>query len=411
MMKKRSLSGTVIKIILISIVVLPFFIPMIMRWMWSIDDVKPLSVFILDKTVINKPPQEHLSLSWVLTRDKYVKPNNELHSPELDYFGFFPDGEGDYKIQDIEKYTSQQIDSTADAYDMAYYTDTYGIYRVEWEAEYPQINPKQPRKRIGSRSSLMYGGLSKKELRLLQAFRDRKKLIINEFNIIASPTSGNIRREYEEEFGFRWSGWTGRYFNDLDTTTNGELPRWLVNNYKDQNEGRWPFKRSGIVFVSTSDSIAILENKTHLSVEVPIIHTDDEFLDYYDVIDHVHYPFWFDVIYTSKQNQVISKYKVYTTSEGDSVLKRWKLPKEFPAVLRSKTEYPFFYFAGDFADNPITMRRANHKYIEQFRSFLYKRGTNERGVFFWRFYHPIMSKILDDYYRSLDEDEIEGQAE
>ncbi|MEQ8237794.1 MAG: hypothetical protein RIA69_01210 [Cyclobacteriaceae bacterium] len=403
-MTKSNRKKNILRVIAVLILIALISTPLIMRWLWGKVDHKPLSVFILDKTVLNTSYQEHLSLNWVLNHNKYVKSSGAFYTPEDDYYGFFPDGEGDYTIKDIEEFTDEELMAFADNYDMAYYTDLYGIYAVEWNNEYPEINPDVDPGRIGERSSLIYGGLTANELGLLKAFKKQKKLIVNEFNIIAAPTSNKLRRAYEKEFNLKWSGWTGRYFDNLDTTINKELPRWLINNYLTQNKNQWPFKNAGIAFVHTSDKVVILEKSTHLEIEVPVIHTEEEFVDYYGVVEEMKYPFWFDIIETTDQNQILSSYKISSNEKGDSVLRKWNIPKEFPAVISSKEDYPFFYFAGDFADNPVSMKHAKFKYINQFGFLFYESTVSERESFFWKFYQPLMKRIIDDYYQSnLDE--------
>lgn len=388
--------------LLLIIVVLLLCTPLIMWVMWVLTPAKPMNIFILDKTVINRSYQEHLSLSWVLQHNKFVNSDRDFYSPDTGYYGFFPDGEGSYTTTDLDSLSNEELTAIANEYDMAYYTDLYGIYRAEWYNEYPQLNPEQARTRIGERTSLIYGGLKESELDLLKEFKRQKKLIVNEFNIIASPTSYDVRRQYEEEFDVKWSGWTGRYIENLDTTINRELPLWLVNNYMEQNEGDWPFTNSGIAFVSSSDSIVILENKTHLTIEVPFIHTKPTFTSQYGVPDSMKYPFWFDIVSTDSLNQVISNYKIATTELGDSLLQRWNIPEEFPAVLSSVGEYPYFYFAGDYADNPVSMKRSKFKYINTFGFLFYDEEVNERKSFFWEFYQPLMKRILNEYYGTLN---------
>jgi hypothetical protein len=226
----------------------------------------------------------------------------------------------------------------------------------------------------------------------------KKKLIINEFNIIASPTSYNIRKQYEKEFDINWSGWVGRYFDNLDTNINKELPNWLIRNYKEQNNNQWPFTMSGIAFVRNDDRIVILENKTHLRNEVPRIITNPNYVKLYGLTTSMKYPFWFDICSTGLKNDVISEYYILTNNKGDSTLNAWNIPKVFPAVIKSNQDYPYYYFAGDFCDNPISMKTSYYKHIEKFDFLFYKPSINERDSFFWRYYRPLVTKILKDYY-------------
>ncbi|MEE4178184.1 MAG: hypothetical protein V2I46_11815 [Bacteroides sp.] len=373
-------------------------IPAFMRISWQLTDEKPFRVFILDKTVLNQTYQEHMSLNWVLKNKKYVQPNGDFYLAEKDYYGFFPDGEGSYTIYDIDGKTFEELEAMADTFDMAFYTDLYGIYWIEWHNEYPQVRPEQEPGRMGERSEWIYGGLSGNELAFLKMMKNRKKLIINEFNIIGSPTSFDVRKAYEEEFDMIWKNWTGRFFKTLDTTRNEEIPLWLVRNYKAQNNDQWPFKNSGIAFVRNDDMIVVLENETHLDMEVPFIHSGKKLIDEYGVVEKIKYPYWFDVCSAGESNEVLAEYRIETNSKGDSILRHWDIPRVFPAVIKNKGDYPYYYFAGDFSDNPIKMKTSRLKYVEKFDYLWYAPLTHERKSFFGLYYRPLVTKILNNYY-------------
>ena len=389
-----------IRIFILTFLVLLIAIPSFMYLSWYFSPRKTLNVVIIDKTVLNTKYQEHMSFYWVLRQNRYARSDGSFYNPEKDYFGFFPDGNGGYTINDLEQKSTDDLVQLADAHDMVYYTDLYGIYRIEWLNEYPQAKPDVKPGRMGERSELIYGGMSQNELEFLRIMKGSKKLIINEFNTFASPTSPEIRIEYEEEFDITWSGWVGRYFDNLDTAENKEIPAWLIRNYKEQNNGQWPFKKSGIAFVRNDDRIVILENETHLKNEVPHILTSKKHADYYNVAAEIKYPFWFDICKTGVSNEIVSEYFIDANEEGKSVLKQWGIPESFPAVLMNK-EYPYYYFAGDYSDNPISLSSSGFRYIQNFDFLFYPSEILERSSFFWKFYRPMLNKILDDYNNSL----------
>jgi hypothetical protein len=234
------------------------------------------------------------------------------------------------------------------------------------------------------------------ELRFLQIMKAKGKTSICEFNTIASPTSSDIRHNFENEFGMKWSGWTGRYYETLDSTKNAELPRWMKRNYLAQHNNRWPFKEAGIVFIKDDDRIEILEYKTHLDVEIPFILTNKLYQARYGVPAEIKYSFWFDIIETAPQNQIISMYHLAPNYKGQKLLKQYGIPETFPAVIaHDSTDYKFYYLAGDFCDNPIELRSARLKYVEKI-SWLFCTGkAQERLTFFWNFYRPLMKSILE----------------
>jgi hypothetical protein len=365
---------------------------------WIASPEKPLNILILDKTVLDSKTQEHLSLSWILTNEKFKHSISGKYEHNINYLGFFPNDSGQYKIKDFNRVDSVALDSIADLYNIAYYTDLYGIYEAEWTERYPNSTIKAQNNIDNSmeHSSKIYGGMTSSELKLLQRMKAKGKTCICEFNTIASPTSADIRQDFEKEFGIKWTGWTGRYYETLDTTKNAELPRWMKRNYLAQHNNKWPFKEPGIVFVRNDDCIEILENKTQLNVEVPFILTNQLYQAIYKVPAKMKYSFWFDIVETKPQNQVISMYHLAPNQKGRKLLQQYGIPETFPAVIaHDSTDYKFYYLAGDFCDNPIELKSAKLKYVEKI-SWLFCSGkAQERLTFFWDFYRPMVKSILD----------------
>ncbi|NTW33341.1 MAG: hypothetical protein HGB12_12090 [Bacteroidetes bacterium] len=379
------------KKLIFNIIIFSFILLPVILWMiWVFTPQKHLNVFIMDKTVLTKEGLEHKGLDWVLTHKKYVKQNNEYYSVPEDYFGFFPLKNKKFNIKDLQKYSEKQIDSLSNYYDMAYFTDTYGIYINEWYGK----------KNLTEHSEKIYGGLDEKDYLFLKSMKEKKKLVMAEFNFFATPTSPEIRKKTEDLFHIQWTGWTGRYFYLLDTVKNPELPRWVIRLYKEQHHGTWPFKNSGIVFVNEDETIAILENKTHLNYEVPKIKSFDYAVNTFNIPKEINYSYWFDIILsTDSSNKVLSYYEIKTNKIGDSILEKHAIPKVFPAAFEHLKNYPFYYFCGDFTDvpiDPLFVRMKGIKYLKLF--VLNESDLNDRTPFFWRYYYPMVEKILQRYY-------------
>lgn len=381
------------------IMVLFLFSPLLMYLVWFFAPERKLNILIFDKTVLETKAQEHRSISWILTYEKYAHSLTGLYQHDSNYYGFFPNDSGKYKIKDFGNYSEKSLDSLANLYDIAYYTDLYGVYKGEWYNRYPNVAPQD----LAIDNSMehtdkIYGGMTFKELLFLQKMKLRGKLVIAEFNVIATPTPSAVRQEFEKEFNMTWTGWIGRYYETLDTLKNKELPRWMKTNYLAQHNNSWPFNQSGIVFVNDNERIEILENDTHLQVEVPVIHTNTANMSKYDLPAEMKYSFWFEVIRTGSQNNIVSTYKITPNNHGRKLLKRYEIPETFPAIIEhDSTDYRFIYFAGDFCDNSIGMKSAKFKWINHFNGFAYRRSTEERVSFFWDFYLPMIDKILLKY--------------
>lgn len=367
-------------------------LPLWMWIAWLCTPKKKMVIAIVDKTEISRKGQEHASLTWVLNNERYTKTSKKLYNVEDDYFGFFPLKGDNFRIKGLERFSPQQLDQLSTDAQAVYFTDTYGVYSNEW---YTQKN-------LAERSGIVYGGMSKEDIGLLQKMKDKQKLIITEFNTIGSPTSPEIREQFEQMFALKWSGWTGRYFENLDTSLNKDLPHWLINNYIREHNNQWPFKKSGVALVSDKDEIVILEAETHLGEPVPHIITGNKGQSIYGLPASMKYAFWFDVMQPdSSINEVIAHFKVDANEAGLKLLKEKNIPSTFPAITRHVgKDYKFYYFSADFCDNPVGMGSSYFRGISFFKFFFYDSSDPmERKSFFWNYYRPLMSNIMDDLYR------------
>jgi len=365
-------------------------LPLWMWIAWGLTPKKKLVVAIIDKTVLTTAGQEHISLTWILNHERYTKNKHDLYSVSHDYFGFFPKDNEKYRIKGLERFSPEQIKQLSNDADAIYITDAYGIYRNEW---YAKTN-------VGERSGIIYGGLSQQDVELMQQMKAKHKLILAEFNTIGSPTSGDMRQQFEQLFSLHWTGWTARYFESLDTIINTEIPRWLINDYI-RGGHKWTFKNAGIAFVNDKDEAVILELGKHLSQAIPKIVTGD---NSYGLPHILHYPFWFDVTVTDTAvNKVLASFVLDLTDSGKKELIQNNIPISFPAVqMHNDGQYVFAYFSGDFSDNPIKFTSSYFKGIGLFSFSFYNHFDKaDRAGFFWRYYRPLLSGILQDYYKSI----------
>jgi hypothetical protein len=379
--------GAVLRAILVILLLLPLW----MFIVWLCIPKRKLVIAIVDKTVLTPKGQEHISLNWVLNQEKFSRTNTELYKRERDYYGFFPMADEKFRLKGLERFSTVQLDQLSADADAAYITDAYGIYKNEW---FKQGDVRE-------RSGTVYGGLSQQDFYFLQQMRTKHKLIITEFNCLASPTSPTVRSTFEADFGVKWTGWIGRYFDSFDTTKNKEIPKWLINNYRLQHNGAWPFRKSGIAFIHSDERVVVLENETHLQQELPFIYSSEEGQDHYGLPERTPYSFWFDIIQPDTSfNHVISRFRIDVNEKGEQELAANGLPSSFPAVTAHiNTDYRFFYFSGDFADNPISLTSSHFKGVPYFKWLMYNRhDPQERKSFFWRIYQPLVTTILNDYY-------------
>lgn len=367
--------------------------PLIMHVLWLLKPVVMMDVIVIDKTVSDQEKNEHASFTWLLNNLKIEKSKSKSLYSIDDYYGFFPLNNEKFKVHDFENFNEKALHTLSNQNDMVYITDSYGVYANEWYRH----------ERISERSNLIYGGLTEREMNLLVEFKKKKKLVVAEFNCIGSPTKIPIRNRFEELFQLKWTGWIGRYFDNL-SLTNSDIPRWLINNYKKQHQNRWEFRKSGIAFVNENDQIEILEEGKDLVTPVPAIYSSPEQMKRFGIPQKVSYPYWFDIMKIENKNIPVSLYHIETTENGNKIMTENGILKTFPAIIEHyEGDYKFYYFAGDFADNKISKNLTQFAGVAYLKSLLSSFHENDRENFYWNYYFPIMSKIMMSYYKTLPE--------
>jgi hypothetical protein len=276
----------------------------------------------------------------------------------------------------------------ADKNDAVYFADTYGVFFNDW---YRGINKSRKSRKI-------YGGLNNNDFLLLKEMKDRNKLIIMEYNCFDYPTAEFESVRTQEKLGITFSGWTGKYFNSLDTTLK-DFPVWMTTMYRKEYKKPWKFTKPGIVILKEKD-IVVLEEGIHLKNSMPQIITDESSVKKYGVLSKVAFDQWFDII-DPMQNKIISKFKIETTSEGDTLLSSNGLTSEFPAVVQEPVGQRIYYFSGDFATYNVPILTARFKGIDKLKGIFYSDKPEDTRRFFWLYYKPLINGIFSDYYASL----------
>lgn len=363
-------------------------------WMflgWVVQPRKVFNLFIMDKTVPNTRYQEHRSFFWVLKYDKYVKPDKSYYKVSNDYKGFFPVEPGlSYYADDLNHLKSDEIDSLADNIDLAAYIDGYGVYFSDWYG----IEPGE-REDV---SPMLYGGISKNDILFLQALVKRNKPILAEFSFMGPPTHYRTRFMIDTTFHIKTTGWSGRYFDDLDLL-NTDIPRLIFHAYQDQYNSIWDLQGPGTILVNENGRILILQADKDLRTYWPIISTREKWQKKLKVDPEIRYPFWFEIISYRSGYEMISEYYLDVTESGDSLLSLFGIPNAFPATLLRIEPSLFLYYTGDFSDSKTGMLTAYFKGIQYFRSLFFKESEPlDRDKFFWEYYINMTRYYLNMSY-------------
>lgn len=364
-------------------------IPLLSYGIWVLMPKKNLEILIVNKTVPNYSYREHAGLFWTLNHEKYQNASGNFYDKAKDYLGFFPSGNSDFgSVKDWQGKSEVEIKKQVEGLDLVFLADTYGVY----ESDFEKSEDFRPEKKI-------YGGLDASDISLIKNAKDQGKTLVAEFNAMATPTSKTKRTEFENLLGIKWTGWVGRYFDELDTAINTDTPSWLVTQYQDQ-KGSWDFSGPGLVFVKESGEIEVFSYGEDFQNAIPLIRSPRINKHGFELPQVIPYPDWFDVVMIERDYQVVSYYDINPTNEGVKRLRSMGLPRFFPAtVFREVNEGRQYYFAGDFSDMENRLGSPKFAGLPFLWRGLYVVAdhTNRQG-FFWNYYLPLMTQILDEVY-------------
>lgn len=367
----------VIGCLLIIIFVLPFLY-------WYTLPTRPLSVFVVDKTVSTNF-REHRSLYWMMRHWKLVQPGTDrYYDPATDYYGFHP--------QDSSYNTAEELRSVW-KHDLLYITDTYGQYT--YPMDYDSYERLLPEYYIPI--ALEHGGLSSAEMDVIERYDSLGGSIIAEFNTLQNPQLEDWRtqRRLERLLGVHYNGALGRYYDDLNTAA-----RWMKDLYEKNYHTQWDLSGRGIIIVinrrigDDRPEVIVLEAEDLARTPVFIRTTSHPLLKGAD--DGAPYYYFFEYLDVDSTAQVIAQYEIQCSTSGADKMNAAGLPLSFPAVVLSDSTGRKMYFAGDFADNSVETMLTEYWNVEFLLTKLFSfYFVSDQTRFFWKFYLPMMHNVLE----------------
>lgn len=363
----------VIMVIIVILVLAALLTPII--W-WHTEKETKLNVAILNKTVPNETYREHLGVNWFLNHYKYTMDEQAYHLKQH-YYGTLPN---DAPEQVAEK----PFPANFDEYDVIYLADTYGVYKDDFTE----------RERMGERSEKIVGGLEMEEWQTIagRLAQPQKSMLIAEFNSFASPTSEAVRKELQDYLGLTWSGWIGRYFDELDYHKNLEIPHWVVDRYGDN----WPYKGGGfLLYNEWTDQLVVLEKNVHVRTAGIQVQFTDQGQQFFGQIADTEYQYWFDIITPHYEEDMLARYAWDLTEEGKERLGEFGIPQQFAAIVSQDKQYSkSYYFAGDFNDVAHVPSFYQLKGLPTVYKYLEKYADR---AFYWSVYVPVMKRIFEHF--------------
>jgi hypothetical protein len=335
-------------------------------WLWHLKSEKTLDILIVDKTVPDQSYREHKGLTWFLNNEKYVKGDGSSYSAESDYIGF---------KHNESSYTTGKLPEKLDPYKVIYLTDLYGVYEEEFNG----------RNETGKKSEQLYGGLLPEDVDSLeQTLLKGDKTLIAEFNTFGSPTEESVRRQMTNLLNIKWSGWTGRYFSEMD---GKEIPQWIIDQYKRQT-GSWGFTGGGFVFVNEEEFIVVLDEEDLEGKGLGFVLTKQGKSFFEDELNSS-YQYWFDIIMPLDEHEVLANYNLPVKKQAADKLADYGIPLQFPAVVHHQNkQYSAYYFAGDYADE------AEVPEIYQTAGLTSWKKATLGDSFYWSAYLPMVREIF-----------------
>lgn len=374
--------------VFIGIVLAFLLIFLVLRLIWSFGPKTPIQLLLLDKTVVDYEWIEHRSFSWILKHNRYVKPDEEFYSFKEDYYGFIPRRPKRARNYDINRIKITEIENLLSTYSILYIIDAQGVYYNEWYKGGLKSRNK---------TSVIYGGMGQNDYLLLKGFVEEGKPVICEYNIFGAPTSDLYRRKVEETIDIWWTDWSGKYYNSLNDSRKTDIPEWIITEYKNRNEGEWPYKEAGIILTKGKEDFIVLEEGTHLENSALKLVTDDKYSTTYSLPREIDFTKSFEIVQPGTTNSILANFVLTVNSEGQELLDARRLPSEFPAILINNKK-PTYYFAGDFAQNNIAMSSASLVWGKKIGNIL---GGSSKD-FFWQYYEPLISGLLESF-RKVEE--------
>jgi len=357
---------------------------------WACYGLRPertLDVAVVDKTVPYRDRREHRALFWLLRHLKVVKPDGTRYKADEDYLGAFPGP----RSGDPPERTVELTPARAAAADLLYFADTYGVYEADLESGWRMQAALE-------RSPKIYGGLETAEVEAARRNLAAGGRVVAEFNTFASPTGDDARRAMEQLLGVRWTRWIGRFFHRLEN--EDEVPGWMRRNYLRIHGEPWEFEGPGYVLLRDDERIEVLragQESRNIGLTIERERPVDPLL--HEARDGVPYSFWFDLVEPAAGTRVLARYVWHLEPAGRERLRAHGLPESFPAVCRRQPPGggTALYFAGDFADTftsdramPFAGYAALKRWVEGFKL------APSESAFYWRFYVPLMSRVVDE---------------
>ena len=368
---------------------------------WHLQPKKVLNIALLDKTVLSYSEDDeivkdnvyrkHRGFFWIVNQQRYVRSDGSSYDYKSDYFGPMLDDEGayDYSVEFSDAESKPDLVYLADSYGLG--NDTFGHY-----------NGGTP----------LNGGITDDDMSYINFAYESGATILAESTLFSAPLSDSVRSQLINLLGVTPTKWIGRYIVDLEDFT--DVPDWAPPMYEQQEGVEWRFTGPGILLVAEDGRIIILEQNTDfVSKDLLKIYINSDYKKEFGECGKCNFYNWFELIEPNYGVDNIATFEFDLNATGMEKIREISKTPRFCAIARHQEEgyAPVYFFAGDFNDYVSGSRYGNFLFANQFFKFLSYDRQGDISNFFWRFYNPLIRRILHDTdaneYREADSDHEE----
>jgi len=359
-------------------------------WLWPEN---PLTVRVIDKTVPHPNYREHAGLLWTLNHAKTTPPARAERPwlPEIDYTGFHPDERDDDGKPEMRLLQEHHLDGV----ELLYLADLYGVYVDDFPPGHVLGRPVAAFDTHLDYSKKIFGAIELEEVEIVEDFVDHGGHLLAEFNTFGSPTHTEPRRRMEDLLRVTWTGWAGRWFEDLGS--EDDVPEWARRHWRWHYDEEWPWEGPGWLYAHEDTRLFVLsEDEGHVNPRaLKIVQPDHSDPLMKGTVGEVPFYYWFDVVEPHPYSEVLATYKITVNDDGLDIMRKFDVPTRFPAVIKSSDAPLRVYFAGDFSDyeyEPGLYSIAGVGLIQTFG--MWTEYTEDQRAFFWRFYVPMVRNAV-----------------
>ncbi len=349
--------------------------------LWRFQPLREIDLLVVDYTVPTPRYSHHQGLFWLLNYLRITNSTGEAHwSAEADYVGYRPGVLGRHR---------RLHQTNTSSYRWIYLADTYGVYDTDLgSARDVYLSSLQG-------SKLIFGGLSLRDAQTLHQFVDRGGNAFVEFNSFAGPTVPGARRLAEKVVGVRWSGWCGRFFENLSDIDN--LPRWFPAVYAATYPDTPLPEGPGIVLIHHSPRIVVLSGE-EVRRSAPSFHlTPAGKASFSGPYATPPYFGWFAIVEPQPQTDVLAEIVLPNVHRWQLHCLKAKVPMTFPLLTRTTNgQSTRYYLAANPANLDDPPGSSQLLGIPRLQAAVHRRAddmTNRPA--YWQFYVPIIGQLFE----------------